>query len=167
MPSTSLAFSSPSRPLRPPPYRRTERRHRAQCSGAAGGPATPGPGSDTSAGIDADAGDPADPAARSGYAGTAADDRAAQILRVLVDVNGKPLKVLIDQSSGHVLLDRSASRQVFAAWLFQAAIVGGKHVQAWGPRAAEFRSAPSLAAPLHSGGIARLDRAARQRPGLF
>lgn len=30
------------------------------------------------------------------------------ILRVLVDANGKPLQVVIDQSSGHALLDRSA-----------------------------------------------------------
>jgi len=53
------------------------------------------------------------------------------LLRVLVDETGKPLDVLIEQSSGHTLLDRSAREQVLASWKFQPAMVDGKAVRAW------------------------------------
>ena len=53
------------------------------------------------------------------------------LLRVLVDESGKPLDVVIERSSGHVLLDRSARQQVLASWTFQPAMVDGKAVQAW------------------------------------
>ena len=52
-------------------------------------------------------------------------------LRVLVDKNGRPLQVVVESSSGHALLDRSAREQVLASWLFQPATVDGRHVQAW------------------------------------
>jgi protein TonB len=53
------------------------------------------------------------------------------LLRVLVDENGKPLDVVIERSSGHTLLDRSAREQVLASWTFQPAMVDGKAVRAW------------------------------------
>jgi protein TonB len=53
------------------------------------------------------------------------------LLRVLVDETGKPLDVVVERSSGHALLDRSARQQVLASWLFQPAIVDGKAVRAW------------------------------------
>jgi protein TonB len=52
-------------------------------------------------------------------------------LRVLVDETGKPISVVVEHSSGHALLDRSASEQVLASWRFQPAIVDGKAVRAW------------------------------------
>ncbi len=53
------------------------------------------------------------------------------LLRVLVDESGKPLDVVIERSSGHTLLDRSAREQVLASWTFQPAMVDGKAVRAW------------------------------------
>lgn len=53
------------------------------------------------------------------------------VLRVLVDESGVPVDVVIEQSSGHLVLDRSARDQVLAGWRFQPAIVGGKPVRAW------------------------------------
>lgn len=53
------------------------------------------------------------------------------LLRVLVDEQGKPLDVVIEQSSGYALLDRSAREQVLASWLFQPALVDGRQVRAW------------------------------------
>ena len=53
------------------------------------------------------------------------------LLRVLVDESGKPLDVVIERSSGHMLLDRSARQQVLASWTFQPAMVDGKAVRAW------------------------------------
>jgi protein TonB len=53
------------------------------------------------------------------------------LLRVLVDETGKPVNVVVERSSGHALLDRSASEQVLASWRFQPAIVDGKAVRAW------------------------------------
>ncbi|NID15854.1 energy transducer TonB [Luteibacter yeojuensis] len=52
-------------------------------------------------------------------------------LRVLVDVSGKPLEVVVESSSGHALLDKVAREQVLARWLFQPATAGGRPVQAW------------------------------------
>lgn len=53
------------------------------------------------------------------------------LLRVLVDEQGKPVDVEIEQSSGYSLLDRSARAQVLARWLFQPATVDGRPARAW------------------------------------
>lgn len=53
------------------------------------------------------------------------------LLRVLVDETGKPVDVVIEKSSGYMLLDRSAREQVLASWLFQPALVDGHAVRAW------------------------------------
>jgi protein TonB len=52
-------------------------------------------------------------------------------LRVLVDTDGKPLRVVIEQSSGHPELDRAARDQILARWRFQPAQNAGQFVQAW------------------------------------
>ena len=54
------------------------------------------------------------------------------LLRVLVDVDGKPLQVIVDRSSGHRSLDREAVRQVQQRWRFEPAMRDGQPVQAWG-----------------------------------
>ncbi|UNK57925.1 energy transducer TonB [Pseudoxanthomonas daejeonensis] len=54
------------------------------------------------------------------------------MLRVLVDVDGKPLEVIVDRSSGHRSLDREAVRQVQQRWRFEPAMREGRAVQAWG-----------------------------------
>jgi protein TonB len=53
------------------------------------------------------------------------------ILRVLVDENGNPQDVAIEQSSGQALLDRSAREQVLKGWKFEPAMVNGHAVRAW------------------------------------
>ncbi|MEP6897640.1 MAG: energy transducer TonB [Rhodanobacter sp.] len=53
------------------------------------------------------------------------------LLRVLVDETGKPVDVVVEQSSGYALLDRSARSQVLASWRFQPALVNGRAVRAW------------------------------------
>ena len=53
------------------------------------------------------------------------------LLRVLVDENGKPVDVVIEQSSGFKLLDNRAREQVLATWLFQPAVIDGHAVRAW------------------------------------
>jgi protein TonB len=53
------------------------------------------------------------------------------LLRVLVDEEGKPVEVVVEQSSGFRLLDRSAREQVLAGWRFQPASVDGHAVRAW------------------------------------
>ncbi|MEO5830073.1 MAG: energy transducer TonB [Rhodanobacter sp.] len=53
------------------------------------------------------------------------------LLRVLVDVTGKPATVTVEQGSGYPLLDRSAVEQVLAGWRFQPAMVDGQAVSAW------------------------------------
>lgn len=53
------------------------------------------------------------------------------LLRVWVDENGKPMQVEVEQSSGYVLLDRSAREQVLANWRFQPAMMQGHAVSAW------------------------------------
>jgi len=50
---------------------------------------------------------------------------------VLVDEQGVPQEVTIEQSSGYTLLDRSARDQVLRGWRFQPATVGGQAVRAW------------------------------------
>jgi periplasmic protein TonB len=53
-------------------------------------------------------------------------------LRVLVDVDGKPLDVQVERSSGHRVLDAAAKKQVLAKWRFRPAMEDGHAVQAIG-----------------------------------
>lgn len=53
------------------------------------------------------------------------------ILKVLVDENGLPQDVVVEQSSGYTLLDRSAREQVLKGWKFEPALVNGRAVRAW------------------------------------
>jgi periplasmic protein TonB len=53
-------------------------------------------------------------------------------LRVLVDVDGKPIDVQIESSSGHRMLDVAAKRHVLAKWRFKPAMQEGQAVQAIG-----------------------------------
>lgn len=63
--------------------------------------------------------------ARAGIGGTV-------LLKVLVDVDGRPLEVVVLESSGNRSLDRSAREHVLKNWLFQPAIRDGRAVQAYG-----------------------------------
>ncbi|WP_297830009.1 energy transducer TonB [Thermomonas sp.] len=54
------------------------------------------------------------------------------LLRVLVGIDGRPLEVTIDRSSGFRELDEAARAQVLARWLFQPATRDGRTVQAVG-----------------------------------
>lgn len=53
-------------------------------------------------------------------------------LKVLVDVDGKPLSVEIQRSSGHRKLDDAAKRQVLKKWKFRPAIQNGQAIQVYG-----------------------------------
>jgi protein TonB len=53
------------------------------------------------------------------------------LLRVLVDEEGRPVQVIVEQGSGFRLLDRSAREQVLAGWRFQPASMDGRAVRAW------------------------------------
>ena len=53
-------------------------------------------------------------------------------LRVLVDIDGRPLEVQIARSSGHRVLDAAARKQVLAKWRFKPAMENGRAVQAIG-----------------------------------
>lgn len=64
-------------------------------------------------------------ALRMGFGGTV-------LLRVLVDVDGHPLQVTIERSSGHRDLDEAARRQILDRWQFQPAVRDGHAVQAYG-----------------------------------
>lgn len=61
------------------------------------------------------------------------------MLQVLVDVDGKPLEVTVQRSSGHRLLDVAARRQVLAKWRFNPAMRNGVPVQAIGVIPVEFK----------------------------
>jgi protein TonB len=54
------------------------------------------------------------------------------LLRVLVDVDGSPLEVLVQTSSGNRALDDSARKFVLNRWRFRPAMQGGVAVQAIG-----------------------------------
>lgn len=54
------------------------------------------------------------------------------LLRILVDVDGRPLEVAIERGSGHRSLDREAVRHVQQRWRFEPAMRDGRPVQAWG-----------------------------------
>lgn len=62
---------------------------------------------------------------RAGVSGTV-------LLRVLVDVDGVPLEVSIERSSGNKRLDREASQHVLKKWRFKPAIRDGVATQAYG-----------------------------------
>ena len=62
--------------------------------------------------------------ARAGIGGTV-------LLKVLVDIDGRPLDVAVLESSGNRNLDRSA-RETVLKWLFQPAMRDGQPVQAYG-----------------------------------
>jgi periplasmic protein TonB len=53
------------------------------------------------------------------------------VLLVLVDEAGKPVDVKVEQSSGYLLLDKSAREQVMSGWQFQPAVIDGHAVKAW------------------------------------
>jgi protein TonB len=54
------------------------------------------------------------------------------LLQVLVDVNGRPLDVVIQQSSGNRRLDEAARLQVLKRWTFRPAMQNGVAIQAMG-----------------------------------
>ncbi len=54
------------------------------------------------------------------------------MLKVLVDVDGSPLSVEIERSSGHRRLDDAARRQVLRKWKFRPAIKDGQAIQVYG-----------------------------------
>ena len=60
------------------------------------------------------------------------------LLRVLVDIDGRPLDVSIARSSGHRELDEAARAQVLKRWSFQPATRDGAPVQAIGLVPVEF-----------------------------
>lgn len=70
-------------------------------------------------------------ALRAGHTGTV-------MLRILVDVDGRPLDVSIERGSGHRALDLAARRQVLAKWRFRPAMRDGQPVQAIGVVPVEF-----------------------------
>lgn len=63
--------------------------------------------------------------ARAGIEGTV-------LLKVLVDVDGSPLEVTLEQSSGNRSLDTQARNQVLRHWRFEPAMRDGRPVQAYG-----------------------------------
>ena len=63
--------------------------------------------------------------ARAGIEGTV-------VLKVLVDVDGAPLEVVIETSSGNRNLDREARQHVLKHWRFKPAVRDGIAVQAYG-----------------------------------
>lgn len=64
-------------------------------------------------------------ALRAGLTGTV-------LLRVLVDVEGRPIDVRVERSSGHRVLDAAARRHVLAKWRFKPAMQEGRAMQAIG-----------------------------------
>lgn len=70
-------------------------------------------------------------ALRAGQGGTV-------LLQVLVDVDGKPLQVEVERSSGHRALDRAAQRHVLERWTFRPAVQDGRPVRAIGLVPVEF-----------------------------
>lgn len=54
------------------------------------------------------------------------------LLKVLVDVDGTPLSVEIEHSSGNRRLDDAARRQVLRKWKFRPAIRDGQAIQVYG-----------------------------------
>ena len=54
------------------------------------------------------------------------------MLRVLVDVDGTPLSVTVESSSGNRNLDKAALQHVLKTWRFKPAMQNGQAVQAYG-----------------------------------
>lgn len=54
------------------------------------------------------------------------------LLQVLVDIDGRPLQVQVNHSSGHRELDDGARQHVLKRWMFRPAIKDGQPVQAIG-----------------------------------
>lgn len=54
------------------------------------------------------------------------------MLRVLVDVDGTPIEVLVEKSSGNRNLDKEARQHVLRSWRFKPALRDGVPVQAYG-----------------------------------
>src|SRR5690606_240654 len=54
------------------------------------------------------------------------------LLRVLVGVDGKPLDVVVERSSGNRNLDRAAQQHILRHWTFRPAMKDGRAVQAIG-----------------------------------
>lgn len=54
------------------------------------------------------------------------------LLKILVDVDGTPLQVVVQESSGNRSLDRTARDHVLKHWRFQPAMRDGRQVQAYG-----------------------------------
>lgn len=54
------------------------------------------------------------------------------LLQVLVDTDGRPLDVVVQQSSGHRVLDDAARQQVLKRWRFKPAMRDGVAIQAIG-----------------------------------
>lgn len=54
------------------------------------------------------------------------------VLRVLVDVDGKPIDVAVETSSGNRNLDKEARQHVLKTWRFKPAMQNGQAVQAYG-----------------------------------
>lgn len=79
------------------------------------------------------------PAPRYPRASIARRSEGTVMLRVLVDVDGKPLEVVIETSSGDRELDRAARQQVLDNWRFQPAMQDGHPVQAYGRVPVDFR----------------------------
>jgi protein TonB len=61
------------------------------------------------------------------------------LLAVLVDVDGRPLRVDIRESSGHRQLDDAAREQVLAHWRFRPAMRDGRAIRAIGLVPVNFR----------------------------
>lgn len=61
------------------------------------------------------------------------------LLRILVDVDGKPLEVSVARSSGSRELDRAAVEQVRKRWMFRPAMRDGRAVQAIGMVPIDFK----------------------------
>jgi periplasmic protein TonB len=53
------------------------------------------------------------------------------VLLVLVGIDGRPLRVEIEEESGHRVLDRSARDHVLQRWRFEPARREGRAVEAW------------------------------------
>ncbi|MEN1940292.1 energy transducer TonB [Luteimonas sp. MJ246] len=71
-------------------------------------------------------------ALRAGLQGTV-------MLQVLVDIDGRPLRVQVHDGSGHRELDEAARRHVLRHWRFQPAMRDGRSVQAIGLVPIDFR----------------------------
>jgi protein TonB len=63
-------------------------------------------------------------ALRAGVEGTV-------LLKVLVDVTGKPVQVAVQHSSGSHALDDVARRHVLSTWRFHPAMRDGRAIEAW------------------------------------